>query len=132
MTWLDPASGWEVSGALGITFSAENSATRYQTAPEAHLEGTVMRHLPSKLALGLTGYVYHQTGEDSGAGADAFRARSGVETLQVSVAGLGPIMTYSTRVADTAFSLKAKYVKQFDAQSRFQSDTFWLTVGLVF
>ena len=41
MTWFDPASGWEYTGALGVTISAKNDETDYQTAPELHFEGTV-------------------------------------------------------------------------------------------
>ncbi len=115
MTWFDPASGWEVSGALGATFSVENEATNYDTAPEAHLEATVMRHLPNKLALGLTGYAYHQIGDDSGAGADGTKALLGASSLEARVFGLGPILTWSTKIGETPVSFKAKYISEFGA-----------------
>lgn len=132
MTWFDPASGWEVSGALGVTISAKNTATDYQTAPEAHFEGTVMRHLPNKLALGLTGYAYHQIGEDSGAGADNLKAATGARSLTAEVYGLGPIVTWSTMVGNTPMTVKAKYIQEFGARRRFESDKLWVTVGFVF
>ncbi len=132
MTWFDPASGWEVTGAFGITFSAKNDATDYQSAPEAHLEATVMRHLPNKLALGLTGYAYHQIGDDSGAGADATKALLGANSLEARVFGIGPIVSWSTTIASTPVNFKAKYISEFGAKRRFESDKFWLTVGVVF
>ena len=132
MTWFDPATGWEVTGALGVTFTAENDATQYQTAPEAHFEGTVMRHLPNKLALGLTGYAYQQIGDDSGPGADTFKAQFGFNSLQARVFGLGPIVTWSTEIGNAPLSFKAKYIKEFGAKRRFESDKFWFTAGFVF
>ncbi len=132
MTWFDPASGWEVSGALGITVSARNTATDYQTAPEAHFEATVMRHFPCQVALGLTGYHYQQVSDDSGSGADAFKALVGANSLQARVSGIGPILTWSTKIGNAPVTLKAKYITEFDAKRRFESDKFWVTVGLVF
>jgi hypothetical protein len=132
MTWFDPTTGWEVSGALGVTFSAENDATNYNTAPEAHLEATVMRHLPNQLALGLTGYAYHQIGDDSGSGADGTKALLGISSLEARVFGLGPILTWSTKIGQTPVSIKAKYISEFGAHRRFESDKFWMTLGLVF
>ncbi|WP_282169991.1 SphA family protein [Ruegeria atlantica] len=132
MTWFDPTTGWEYSGSFGVTFSAENDATDYQTAPEAHFEGTVMRHLPNKLALGVTGYAYHQIGDDSGSGADGIKQLLGADSLEASVYGLGPIVTWSTQVGQTPISIKAKYIKEFGAKRRFESDKVWMTVGLVF
>lgn len=131
-TWFDPVTGWEFSGALGVTISAENNATDYQTAPEAHFEGTVMRHLPNKLAFGVTGYAYHQIGDDSGSGADALRATLDSDSLQARVFGLGPIVTWNTQVGEVPVSLKAKYTKEFGAKRRFESDKLWLTLGLAF
>lgn len=132
MTWFDPATGWEVSGALGVTISTENSATDYQTAPEAHFEGTVMRHFPNKVGFGVTGYAYQQLGDDSGAGADALRVTLGADSLQARVFGIGPIVTWNTTVGVVPVALKAKYTSEFGAKRRFESDKLWLTLGVVF
>jgi hypothetical protein len=131
-TWLSPENGREFSASAGITFSLENEATDYQTAPEFQLEATAMQHLPSGLALGLTGYAYQQLGDDSGQGADTMRALTGAESLQARVFGLGPIVTWNTKVGDMPLSLKAKYIPEFDAKRRFESNVFWMTLGLTF
>jgi len=131
-TYLDPDTGLEFSAAASITFSLENTATDYQTAPEGQLEWAALQHLPSGLALGLTGYGYQQFSDDSGAGADAIRNAVGVKSLQARVLGIGPILTYNTRVAGMPFSLKAKYTGEFDARRRFESEIFWVTLGLTF
>ena len=129
-TYLNPENGREFSASVGVTFSLRNEATDYQTAPEFQLEATAMQHLPSGLGLGLTGYAYQQLGDDSGEGADQMRALTGAESLQARVFGLGPIVTWNTKLGDMPLSLKAKYIPEFDAKRRFESDVFWVTLGL--
>jgi hypothetical protein len=131
-TYLNPDNGREFSATGSITFSLRNEATDYQTAPEAQLEMAAMQHLPSGLALGLTGYGYQQLGDDSGAGADAIAAAVGARSLQASVYGAGPILTYGTKLGTVPVSLKIKYTGEFDARRRFESDTLWFTLGLTF
>lgn len=132
VTWMNPDTGLEISGAAGVTFSAKNNATDYQTAPEAHFEGAIMQHLPNALALGLTGYAYHQIGNDSGSGAKAYEDAIGTNNLQAEVYGLGPILTWSTKIGEMPVSIKAKYIKETGARKRFESDKAWVTLGLVF
>lgn len=131
-TYLDPQNGREFSASAGVTLSLENEATDYQTAPEFQLEATGMQHLPNGLALGLTGYAYQQLGDDSGAGAEQMRTLTGAETLQARVFGLGPIMTWNTSVGGRAVALKAKYVPEFGARRRFESDIIWVTLNVTF
>jgi hypothetical protein len=121
-TWFNPKTGFEVSASGLVTFSAKNAATDYQTAPEAVLEATVMQHLKSGFAFGLTGYGYKQLGEDSGSGADALKAATNAASLQAQVFGIGPIITYSTKIGDRSVSMKLKYLTEFDARRRFESD----------
>ena len=131
-TWLDPDTGREFSATGSVTFSLENDATDYQTAPEAQMELAALQHLPSGLALGLQGYAYQQLGDDSGAGADAIRDITGAESLQARVFGIGPIVTWNTRIGATPLSLKLKYTNEFDSKRRFESDILWATLGLTF
>jgi len=121
-TWFNPKTGFEVSASGLVTFSAKNTATDYQTAPEAVLEATVMQHLKSGFAFGLTGYGYKQLGEDSGSGADALKEATNAASLQAQVFGIGPIITYSTKIGDRSVSMKLKYLTEFDARRRFESD----------
>lgn len=91
-----------------------------------------MQHLPNALALGLTGYAYHQIGNDSGSGAKAYEDAIGASNLQAEVYGLGPILTWSTKIGEMPVSIKAKYIKEMGARKRFESDKAWVTIGLVF
>lgn len=133
--WLVAASifaptGYYKDASVDVATRTVNAATGYQTAPEFELEATAMQHLPSGLALGLTGYAYRQLGDDRGEGADAMRRVTGAESLQARVFGIGPIVTWNTKVGNMPLSLKAKYVPEFDAKRRFESDVFWGTLGL--
>jgi hypothetical protein len=132
-TWLDPATGFEASGALSFLASTENTATDYQTAPALQLEGAVVQRIRSGWGFGVTGYFYQQVDDDSGSGAEATRAALGADSLQARVAGAGPIMTFSGgKLFGADMSLKAKYVAEFGAERRFESDIFTLNLALAF
>lgn len=121
-TWFNPRSGFEFSASGGVTFSARNEDTDYQTAPEVVLETAILQHLKSGFAFGLAGYAYQQVGEDSGSGADALKAAANAESLEAQVYGIGPIITYATKIGERSVSLKLKYMNEFDARRRFESD----------
>ncbi|MGA9435909.1 MAG: transporter, partial [Roseobacter sp.] len=70
-THLNTDNSREFSGAASLLFSEKNDATSYQTAPQFTLEAAALQHLPSEWALGASGYIYQQLGDDSGAGARA-------------------------------------------------------------
>lgn len=132
LTYLDPNNGLEFSGALGVTISDENSATQYQTAPEFHFEGAVLQHLPNGWAIGAAGYAYQQFSEDSGTGAENIKAGLGLSSLKSRAFGLGPVVTYSTKIGNQPVNFKAKYIKEFDVNNAFKVDKFWFTLGFVF
>ncbi len=131
-TYFNPKSGFEISAVGGVTFSQRNEETQYQTAPEASLEATVMQHVPSGWAFGLTGYGYQQIGDDSGPGADLIRNLTNAQTLEASVWGLGPIVTYSTKIGGRPVGFKLKYLTEFEAQRRFESDVVTASVSIAF
>jgi len=60
-------SGIDISGAIGVTFNAENPATNYRTGDELHIEWAVSKTFTPKFSAGLTGYYYDQISGDSGA-----------------------------------------------------------------
>lgn len=129
VTYLDPDTGFELSGAAGITFSAMNKTTNYQNAPEFHFEGTIAQHLPGGWVAGLTGYAYHQLGDDSGAGAISTKATIGASSLQAQVYGVGPVLTYSTKIGGRPVSFRTKYIMEFGAKRKFEGDRFWLSMS---
>jgi hypothetical protein len=132
-TWLDIETGFEASGAMSLLFSTENSATNYQTAPAIQLEGAVVQRIRSGWGFGLTGYFYQQLDDDSGSGAHLTRAALDADSLQARVAGAGPIVTYSGgQLFGADVSLKMKYVAEFGAKRRFESDIVTVNLALAF
>ncbi|PDS87308.1 hypothetical protein CO654_02230 [Rhizobium sp. L18] len=131
-TYFDPASGFEISGALSMEFPFENKATNWKTAPILNVEGAVLQHFPNGLALGITGYGSRQIGEDSGDGADAFKNTLDAKSLKARVFGFGPILTYNTKFDETPVSFKLKYTHEFAAKRRFESDIFSLSANVSF
>jgi hypothetical protein len=133
VTWLDNSTGFEASSAVSLLFSSKNSATDYQTAPAIQLEGAVVQRIRSGWGFGLTGYLYQQLDDDSGNGAEQTRAALGADSLQARVAGAGPIITYSGgKLFGADVSLKMKYVTEFAAKRRFESDIFTVNLTLAF
>jgi hypothetical protein len=132
-TWLDPATGFEASGAASLLFSTKNDATDYQTAPAIQLEGAVVQRLRSGWGFGLTGYYYQQLADDSGTGAEQTRIALGAKSLKARVAGIGPIVTFSGgQLFGDDVSLKIKYVSEFNARRRFESDVVTVNLSLAF
>jgi hypothetical protein len=132
LTYLNPENGFELSGALGVTISAKNEATDYLTAPELHLEMTAAQHFPAGFVLGATGYAYQQLGNDSGSGAESFQNALDAKSLQARVFGAGPVLQYNTKIGELPVSLEGKFIQEFGAKRRLESQIFWLTAGAAF
>jgi hypothetical protein len=133
VTSLNPATGFEASGAASLLFSTKNSATDYQTAPAIQLEGAVVQRLRSGWGFGLTGYYYQQLDDDSGIGAEQTRIALGAKSLKARVAGIGPIVTFSGgELFGGDLSVKIKYVSEFNAKRRFESDVVTVNLSLAY
>lgn len=132
ITYLNPETGFEFSGALGVTINAENKTTEYLTAPELHLELASGFHLPGGLVLGATGYVYQQLGNDSGSGAENFQKAVQAKSLQARVMGVGPVVQYNTKFGSVPIIMEGKFIQEFGARRRLESESFWFTLGAAF
>ncbi|MDW4551283.1 transporter [Defluviimonas sp. D31] len=131
-TYLNTENGRELSGAASLLFSEPNDATDYHSAPQFALELAALQHLPSGLALGASGYAYHQIGDDGGVGAERIRQALGASSLRAQVYGIGPIVTYSGEFSGQKATMEFHYTHEFDAKRRFESDVYWMNVGFVF
>ncbi|WP_321345488.1 transporter [Breoghania sp.] len=122
VTWLDPAKGWEVSGAAGVTFNAENPATNYRSGTELHLEGAVTKAFTPQFSAGVVGYFYQQISDDGGSGArlGAFKGR---------VAALGGTAAYNFQVGETPVSTRLKVYREFAVENRLEGTAGFFTVS---
>ena len=70
--------------------------------------------------------------EPLGVGMNAVDRVEAAPGEKVVVFGAGPILTYSANIANLPMSLKFKYVHEFGAKRRFESEILWGTVGVSF
>ncbi len=120
-TWLDPASGFEVSMAAGFTFNGNNPQTDYKTGTEFHLEGALMKHVSKDVAFGAAGYYYRQVTGDSGAGAV-------LGDFKGEVAAFGPNLTYNFKIGTTPVFTSIRWLHEVRAVNRMRGDAGFLTI----
>ena len=117
-------NGIETSLFFGMDFNTENPDTDYQSGIKAHLDGTLAQHFP--LSGGLAGagtnvFWYQQITDDSGDGATfgGFKARAH---------GIGPVLSYATKIAGRDLSSEVKWLQEFENQKRLEGDTVFFKV----
>ena len=123
MTWLNPDTGLDISGAVGFTFNGENPVTDYRTGTEFHAEWAVVQNFSPQFSAGLVGYYYQQLTADSGDGATLgeFKGR---------VAAIGGTVGWNFKVAETPVSLRVKIYREFAARNRLEGTSGFLTVSI--
>ncbi|MEW9838498.1 SphA family protein [Mesorhizobium marinum] len=122
LTWLDPDTGIDLSGAIGFTFNGENPDTDYTTGTEFHAEWALSKNFTQAFSAGLVGYYYQQVTGDSGEGANLgdFKGR---------VAALGATAAYNFQVGATPVSFRAKVYHEFAAENRLEGNAGYLTLS---
>jgi len=100
-TYLNPASGTELSGVGGFTYNFKNPDTQYQSGIDFHFDWGVSQFLSKQVFVGFVGYAYQQITDDFGQPAvlGGFRSR---------VLGIGPQIGYISGLAKTRHSLVRK------------------------
>lgn len=125
LTYFDPQTGWQATGAAIYTWNFENEDTNYETGDILNLEGTVTKNF-GPLGIGVAGYAMIQTTGDSGAG-----ARLG--SFKSEVYGIGPIASFTTSADPTkALTVILKWYHEFEAQNAFEGDTVDIAVSFKF
>ena len=125
VTYFNLETGTEVSVAPGIIFNTKNNDTDYQTGDEFYLDFTANQFLSETFALGVRGYYYNQFTGDSGSG-----ARLG--DFQGESFGLGPGFIWFPEFAEGKLAVLGKWIHDFDATNRFESDYGTLSVAWTF
>lgn len=124
-TWLNPNTGFELSGALGVTFNGEDNATDYKNGTELHFEGAAIQHFSKAFDLGLIGYYYDQISPDTGAGVpdvlDGFEGRA---------AAIGATIGYMFQAGEVPIATRLKYYHEFGVANRLEGDSVFLTVSI--
>lgn len=123
LTWLDPKTGLELSGAAGFTFNTENNDTKYKSGTDFHVEFAVMQNFSKQFALGVGGYHYQQLTGDSGTGAvlGEFKGR---------VTAVGPQLNYNFALGQIPVMTTLKWLHEVEAENRLKGDMGFLTVTI--
>ncbi|OQP84804.1 phenol degradation protein meta [Rhizobium rhizosphaerae] len=124
-TWLNPNTGFELSGAMGITFNGEDNATDYKNGTEFHFEGAAIQHFSKAFDAGLVGYYYDQISPDKGDGVP--KVLGGFEGR---VAAIGATIGYTFQAGEVPIMTRVKYYHEFDAKNRLEGDSVFLTLTM--
>lgn len=128
LSYLSSKIGLELSAFAGVDFNTKNSDTEYQTGDQFHLDVTVAQHLPlfgGLIGVGATGFYYEQINGDSGSGAvlGDFKGRT---------AGIGPVLSYVTKVWKKDLVVEVKWLREFDVNHRLEGDYIWFKLAMQF
>lgn len=122
-TYLNPATGTELSGVGGFTYNFKNPDTQYQSGIDFHFDWGVSQFLTKQVFVGFVGYAYQQITDDFGQPAvlGGFRSR---------VLGVGPQIGYIFPIGANQAFLGLKGYGEFDAASRPSGWNTWLTFSI--
>jgi hypothetical protein len=122
-TYLNPATGHELSGVGGFTYNFKNPDTGVQSGVDFHFDWGASQFLSKQLFVGLVGYAYQQISDDTGSAPilGGFRSR---------VLGVGPQIGYLFPVGNMQGYLNLKGYGEFDATNRPSGWNTWLTFSI--
>jgi hypothetical protein len=122
-TYLNPATGTELSGVGGFTYNFKNPDTQYQSGVDFHFDWGVSQFLSKQVFVGFVGYAYQQVTDDFGQPAvlGGFRSR---------VMGIGPQIGYIFPIGASQAFLGLKGYGEFDAANRPSGWNTWLTFSI--
>jgi hypothetical protein len=109
-----------------MEFDTEDTATHYQNGILSDLEVLAIKRFKCGLGIGVVGSWIQQVTDDRGATADVLSGFSG------RALGIGPIVTYSTKLGKSHLDLNARWVHDLDVSKRVEGDGFNLSVSLKF
>src|SRR6266513_5353835 len=106
-----------------MEFDTEDPATRYQNGILSDLEVLAIKRFKNGLGIGFVESWIQQVNDDKGAPAalNGFLGRA---------FGIGPIVTYSTKLGKSHLDLNARYVHEFENRNRPEGDLFQFSANL--
>ncbi|MDG2124763.1 MAG: transporter [Verrucomicrobiales bacterium] len=129
-TYLNPENGREFSMNAGLMFNAENESTSYDTGTEFHIDLTLAQHLPNSLTVGVVGFYYDQIQDDEGDLIGALPV--GYKGFRSDSYGAGLALSWVPKIAGKDLTLTGKWIHDFDATNRLESEFFQFAVALKF
>ena len=118
LMYFGQKNGIEASLFTGLDFNTQNKDTDYKSGTQFHMDGTLAQHFPlwgGLAGIGLNGYYYKQIAADSGSGAT-------LGDFKAMTTGLGPALSYSTKVGKHSITGELKWLHEMDTKNRLEGD----------
>jgi len=125
-TKIFPKQNIELTGIWQVQFYTENPATKFQNGVLSDLEATGIKRFKGGAGIGVIGGWLKQLNDDSGPVADRFHGFSG------RAFGVGPIVTYDTKIGKDLLDLSARFISEFGNEKRVQGNLFQFYATLKF
>ena len=125
-TKIVPEGNIEVTGIWNMYFYTENPATHYQSGIQSDLEGLAIKRFKNGFGIGFIESWIQQVTDDGGTlgtRLNGFVGRS---------FGIGPIVTYSTKLGKSHLDFNARWIHDFDVKNAVEGDGFNFTASLKF
>src|SRR5205807_8586922 len=124
-TKIIPQANIELTGIWDMEFDTEDRATHYQNGILSDLEVLAIKRFKNGLGIGFVESWIQQVNDDGGAPAvlNGFVGRA---------FGVGPIVTYSTKLGKSHLDFNARWIHDFDVRNRVAGDGFNFTASLKF
>jgi hypothetical protein len=126
LTWFDPQSGWDLSAAVTYVSQSKNDATNYKSGDIMNVDWAIGDYFGGGAwEAGVAGNIVQQIGADRGSGAKLgpFKEQS---------FGLGPALSYSTKLGSVPTSLSAKWEHDIDTHNTFEGDVVTVSATVSF
>jgi len=125
-TKIIPQDNIELTGIWQMEFYTENPATHFQNGILSDLEVLAIKRFKSNFGIGFIESWIQQVSDDEAAIAAKLNGFVG------RAFGIGPIVTYSTKLGKSQLDLNARWIHDFDTSNRFAGDGFNFTASLKF
>jgi hypothetical protein len=125
-TKIFPKPNIELSASWSVNFDTENYATGYQNGILSDLELMAVKRFKCGAGVGVIGSWIQQLTDDGGTTADKLNGFSG------RAFGVGPVLTYSTKVGKSHLDFNLRWVHEFENKNRVEGDLAMLNVTLKF
>ena len=125
-TKIFPKSGIEIDGIWQLQFYTENPETNFENGILSDMEFMAVKRFGEAFGIGVIFSCIDQFSDDSGVAADRFNGFRGHDF------GIGPIITYSTKLGKSHLDMNARFIPEFGSEKRIQGNLFQFGASLKF
>jgi hypothetical protein len=124
-TKILPEANIELTGIWQMEFDTENPSTHYENGILSDLEVLAIKRFKNGFGIGFVESWIQQVNDDGGAPAvlDGFVGRA---------FGIGPIVTYSTKLGKSHLDFSARWIHDFGVSKRVEGNVFSFSASLKF